>query len=97
MGAFAYVGNAEDAAGFRLAGVRCWVPRTDAPGALRAALASGADVVFVATDVAASLPRGELDAALAGRPLLVLLPEADGQPSHLDPAQRVRAQLGLER
>jgi hypothetical protein len=44
------------------------------------------------------MPRAELDAALvAGRPLLVLLPEADGEPSRLDPAQRVRAQLGLER
>lgn len=97
MVAFAYVGNAEDAAGFRLAGVRCWAPRNDVPAALRAALASGVEVVFVATEVAQALPRAELDAALAaGRPLLVLLPEPDGEASPLDPAQRVRAQLGLE-
>ena len=30
MSGFAYVGNAEDAAGFRLAGVRCWTPHGDA-------------------------------------------------------------------
>jgi vacuolar-type H+-ATPase subunit F/Vma7 len=97
MTAFAYVGNAEDAAGFRLAGVRCWAPRDDARAALRAALASGVEVVFVTTDMAQTLPRAELDAALAaGHPLLVLVPEPDGEASPLDPAQRVRAQLGLE-
>ena len=97
MSAFAYVGSAEDAAGFRLAGLTCWAAPADPAAALRTALASGAEAVFATTDVAASLPRPELDAALAsGRPLLVLVPH-DAEASPLDPAQRVRAQLGLER
>jgi hypothetical protein len=42
MTAFAYVGTAEDAAGFRLAGMRCWTPRGDEADALRAALVAWA-------------------------------------------------------
>jgi vacuolar-type H+-ATPase subunit F/Vma7 len=97
MNGFAYVGDEQDAAGFRLAGVLCWTPRGEASGDFRAALASGADAVFVAAAVAERLARGELDAALAGgRPLVVLLPQPGEPPSRLDPAERVRAQLGLD-
>ena len=74
MTAFAYVGAAEDAAGFRLAGMRCWTPRGDEADALRAALASGVEAVFVTADVAERVARDELDAALAaGRPLVAIL------------------------
>jgi vacuolar-type H+-ATPase subunit F/Vma7 len=98
MPAFAYVGNALDGAGLRLAGVQCWAP---APGdelaAFRQARA-GAEAVFLAIDIAERLPRNELDTALAaGRPLLVLVPRPGEEPSALDPAERARAQLGLER
>jgi vacuolar-type H+-ATPase subunit F/Vma7 len=98
MAPFAYVGNALDGAGLRLAGVRCWAP---APGeelaAFRQAQAA-AEAVFLAIDVAEKLPRGELESALASaRPLLVLVPRPDAAPSLLDPAERARAQLGLER
>lgn len=97
MSGFAYVGATEDAAGFRLAGARCWTPRGDDGRALQAALACGADAVFVAADVAERVPRDLLDAALAsGRPLLVVLPEPGRAASRLDPAERVRAQLGLD-
>lgn len=97
MSAFAYVGGAEDAAGFRLAGLRCWTPRGDEPAVFAAALASGAEAVFITAAVAERLPRDALEAALgAGRPLLLLLPEPGEPPSRLEPAERVRAQLGLD-
>jgi vacuolar-type H+-ATPase subunit F/Vma7 len=97
MSAFAYVGAVEDAAGLRLAGVRCWSPQGDEEDAFRAALASGAEVVFITAAVAELLPRPELEAALAhGRPLVVLLPEPGSAASRLDPAERVRGQLGLD-
>jgi vacuolar-type H+-ATPase subunit F/Vma7 len=97
MSAFAYVGGAEDAAGFRLAGLDCFTPRGDDAAAFAAALACGAEAVFVAADVAERLPRAALETALgAGRPLVVLLPAPGAPPSRLDPAERVRAQLGLD-
>ena len=95
--ALAYVGNAVDAAGFRLAGARVYSP---AAGEETAALAHARDiaqVVLLSSEVAAALPRGELEAALAAvQPLAAILPEV-GEISPLDPAERVRAQLGLER
>jgi len=97
MTAFAYVGAAEDAAGFRLAGVRCWTPHGDDADALRAALASGVEAVFITAEVAERIARTELESALAaGRPLVVVLPEPGLPPYRLDPAERVRAQLGLD-
>lgn len=97
MTAFAYVGAAEDAAGFRLAGMRCWTPRGDEADALRAALASDAEAVFITAQVAERIGRDELESALAaGRPLVVVLPEPGLPLSRLDPAERVRAQLGLD-
>lgn len=96
-GPFAYVGAPEDAAAFRLAGVRCWTPGADAAPAFAAALTSRVDAVFVTAEVAERVPRAELEAALvAGHPLVVVLPAPDGALSRLDPAERVRAQLGLD-
>jgi len=93
--AFAYIGNALDAAGFRLAGVRASAPESgDVLAAFEAA--AGCQAVFITPAAAAQLPRPLLEAAMtAARPLVVLVPE-DGAPSPLDPAERVRAQLGLE-
>jgi hypothetical protein len=98
MAAFAYVGSAVEAAAYRLIGAQCWAPSPgEEPAAVRAALCA-AESVFVTCEVAHCLPRAELDAALAaGRPLLVIIPASDGEPCALDPAERARAQLGLER
>jgi len=97
MSLFAYVGDPTDAAGFRLAGGCCWTPRGNEAEAFHAALGSGADVVFIAAAVAECVPREELDVALAaGHPLVVLLPEPGLPACRLDPAERVRAQLGLD-
>src|SRR5512137_1814003 len=93
--ALAYVGDAIEAAGFRLAGARTYVP---APGGEEAALArarAAAQVVLLSAAVAEALPRVPLDAALAAQqPLLVIVPDRDGRISPADPAERVRAQLG---
>jgi vacuolar-type H+-ATPase subunit F/Vma7 len=98
MLAFAYVGDSVQAAGFRLIGAKCWVPE---PGNERAeflAARKEAEAVFISPAIAERLPRTELDAALAaGRPLLLLVPTPGTDPSPLDPAERVRAQLGLDR
>jgi vacuolar-type H+-ATPase subunit F/Vma7 len=98
MAAFAYVGSAVDAAGFRLIGAHCWAPLPgEEAGAVRAALRA-AESVFITSEVAQQLPRAELDTALAaGRPLLVIIPRPEAEPCTLDPAERARAQLGLER
>jgi vacuolar-type H+-ATPase subunit F/Vma7 len=95
--ALAYVGGAVEAAGFRLAGAQAFTP---APGEEAAALArarAAAAVVLLSGEVAAALPRAALEAAQAAlQPLLAIVP-ARGEVSPLDPAERVRAQLGLER
>ena len=94
--ALAYVGNAIDAAGFRLAGVRSWAPEAGAELAAFRAARADSEAVFITVAIAERLPRSELDAALAaGRPVLALIPEP-GKPSPLDPAERARLQLGLE-
>lgn len=98
MSALAFIGDPLRCAGFRLAGFTTWSP---APGgetaALEAALAA-AQAVFIGAEVASRLPRARLDAALAtGTPPLAILPDDAGMPSALDPAERVRTQLGLER
>jgi vacuolar-type H+-ATPase subunit F/Vma7 len=96
--ALAYVGNAVDAAGFRLAGARVFSPRPgEESGALAQARAQ-ARLVLLSPEVAEALPRGELDAALmALQPLTAIVPGGGGEVSPADPSERVRAQLGLER
>jgi vacuolar-type H+-ATPase subunit F/Vma7 len=94
----AYVGDAVTAAGFRLAGARVFSP---APGGEAEALAQArrtAQVVLLSGEVAAALPRAALESAMAAlQPLLAIVPGAGGEVSPCDPAERVRAQLGLER
>jgi len=97
MTALAYIGNAVDAAGFRLAGALCRDDRDNVQTAFEQACAS-ADVVLLDPQVAEALPRRRLDAALAsGHPLTVILPRPGGVPNPLDPAERAQGQLGLER
>ncbi len=94
----AYVGDAVEAAGFRLAGARVYTP---APGAESAALArarAAARVVLLSVPVAERLPRAELESALAAlQPLTAIVPGEVGEVAAVDPSARVQAQLGLER
>ena len=98
MTTLAYLGNALDAAGWRLAGAVVQSPRPGAEvQAFEQARASAA-VVLVASEVARALPLDVLDAALAALdPLVLVLPDDSGTtPLAIDPAERVRRQLGLE-
>ncbi len=94
---FAYVGDVASAAGFRLAGARTFTP---APGEEANALAQArkeADLVLLSSEVAATLPRAALNDALAAmEPVVAIVPGTDGVLPASDPAERVRAQLGLE-
>jgi len=58
---------------------------------------SEAKVVLVAMDVALKIPLPRLEQAIAAQaPLVLIVPDLDGRPSPVDPAARVRRQLGLE-
>jgi vacuolar-type H+-ATPase subunit F/Vma7 len=98
MKAIAYVGDAVTAAGFRLAGASVFSP---VPGGEAGALAQArgaARVVLLSAEAAEAIPRADLDAALAAlQPLTAIVPGRGGELSAADPAERVRAQLGLER
>lgn len=97
MAAFAYVGNAVDAAAYRLIGARCWAPGAGEEAAALKSASAAAEAVFITAAIAGRLSRAELDAALSsGHPLVVIIPEAI-RPCALDPAERTRAQLGLDR
>lgn len=98
MTSLAYIGNALDAAGWRLAGALTLTP--DDGGAVQALdqARRSAAIVFVSSEVARALPLAVLEPALAAlHPLLLVLPDDSGaHPLAVDPAERVRRQLGLE-
>jgi hypothetical protein len=53
--------------------------------------------VLVALDTALKIPLARLEQAVAAAaPLVLIVPDPDGRPSPVDPAARVRSQLGLE-
>ncbi|HSC62733.1 MAG TPA: V-type ATP synthase subunit F [Caldimonas sp.] len=92
-----YLGDEVSAAGYRLAGVRV---RTPAPGEATAALAEAcaqAPLVLVSSAVAAAIGERALRAALSAlAPLVVVVPDLEGDIPVPDLAARLRAQLGLE-
>jgi len=56
-----------------------------------------AKVVLVAMDTALKIPLRRLEQAIAAQsPLVLIVPDLEGRPSPVDPAARVRRQLGLE-
>jgi vacuolar-type H+-ATPase subunit F/Vma7 len=96
--ALAFVGDAVHAAAYRLAGARVFTPAPGGEGAALAQARAAAQVVLLSPEIAAAVERSDLDAALAAlQPLAVLVPGDGGEISPFDPAERVRAQLGLER
>lgn len=93
----AFVGDATMASGYRLAGVAVHVPPAGEEMAAFERARSEARVVLVAMDVALKLPLARLEQAIAApSPLVLIVPDPDGRPSPVDPAARVRRQLGLE-
>lgn len=96
-GPVAFVGDAVTAAGYRLAGAAVHVPGEGEEAEAFERARRDAKIVLVAMDTALKIPLARLDAALAAlSPLVLIVPDADGRPSPVDPAARVRRQLGLE-
>jgi vacuolar-type H+-ATPase subunit F/Vma7 len=92
-----YIGDEIGAAGWRLAGAVVHVP---AAGAERGALDEArrqAELVLVASDVAARIEAPTLLAAVAAlAPLVLVVPDTQGCVAAPDFATRLRVQLGLE-
>lgn len=92
-----YLGDEVSAAGYRLAGARV---RTPAPGEAGTALAEAcaqADLVLLSSQLAAAIGQRPLRAALlATSPLVLVVPDLEGDVPVPDLAARLHAQLGLE-
>ena len=97
MAAPVYLGDEVSAAGYRLAGA---VARTPTAGEETAALRwarSCSPLVLLSTAVAAGIGAEVLRAALsAPAPLVVIVPDLQGEVPLPDLATRLRGQLGLE-
>ena len=98
MPSLAYIGNPLDAAGWRLAGALTLSPAAGGEAQALDEARQSAAIVLVSSEVARALPLDLLEPALAAlQPLLLVLPDDRGAPSPgIDPAERVRRQLGLE-
>lgn len=93
----AFVGDAIMASGYRLAGVTVHVPPPGEEVAAFDRARGEAHVVLVALETALKIPPAELEQAVATpAPLVLIVPDPHGRPSPVDPAARVRSQLGLE-
>jgi vacuolar-type H+-ATPase subunit F/Vma7 len=92
-----YLGDEVTAAGYRLAGVQVRVP---APHEASAALEEArgmASMVLVSAAVAVHVDAAQLRAALAAlQPLVLIVPDAQGEVARPDLAARLRSQLGME-
>jgi vacuolar-type H+-ATPase subunit F/Vma7 len=92
-----YLGDEVSAAGYRLAGVRVHTP---GPGEAATALVEAcaqAPLVLLSSAVAGGIGERPLRAALSAlAPLVVVVPDLEGDVPVPDLAARLRAQLGLE-
>ncbi len=96
--ALAFLGNLQDAAGWRLAGACAVTPDPGGEAHALATLLGTASVVLMSAEVASTLPPDVLEPALTAlHPLVLVLPDhGGGLTAAIDPAERVRRQLGLE-
>ena len=93
----AFVGDAVMASGYRLAGVATTIPEAGDELAAFEQVLERATVVLVSLDTALRLPAARLERAIAGKaPLVLIVPATDGRDLPIDPAARVRRQLGFE-
>ncbi|MGE5338292.1 MAG: hypothetical protein ACM3PU_10710 [Gemmatimonadota bacterium] len=96
-GTVAYIGEAADAAAYRLAGALAAAPAAEVVGNVFERALASSRVVIVSARSAAHIAPARLEAALARIEPLVLIAPAPDEPAHpLDPATRVARQLGLE-
>jgi len=93
----AFIGDEVSAAGYRLAGVRSYVPARGEEAAVLAAVRAEAALVLITAQRAAQVPAAELAAALSAlRPLVLVVPDVRGLAQPADLGRLVRKQLGME-
>ncbi|MDP3702585.1 MAG: hypothetical protein Q8R72_16930 [Hylemonella sp.] len=92
-----YLGDEVSAAGYRLAGARVRTPRAGEETAALTRACAEAPLVLLSASVAGRIAGSVLGAALAAlAPLVLVVPDLQGQTPLPDLATRLRAQLGLE-
>jgi len=97
MAALIYLGDAVSAAGWRLAGATVRCPARGEESAALDTARQHAALVLVSAAVAACIDASALrDALSALQPLVLIVPDLQGQAAVPDLAARLRAQLGLE-
>jgi len=97
MSAAVYLGDEVSAAGWRLAGATVRTPPAGQETAALAWARAQAPLVLVSAAVAAAVADAVLrDAQAALQPLVLVVPELQGQVPLPDLAARLRSQLGLE-
>lgn len=97
MSAPVYLGDEVSAAGYRLAGALVHTPQAGDETAALAWARSQAPLVLVSASVAAGIGAGVLRVALSAlAPLVLIVPDLEGEVPPPDLAARLRGQLGLE-
>ena len=92
-----YLGDEVTAAGFRLAGVQVRVPAPGEAGAAFEEARALAPLVLVSAAVAIHIDPALLRTALTAlQPLVLIVPDAQGEVPRPDLAARLRGQLGME-
>lgn len=92
-----YLGDEVTSAGFRLAGAQVRVPEPSEASAAFAEACAMAPLVLVSAGVAVHIEAGQLRAALAAlEPLVLIVPDTQGEVQRPDLAARLRGQLGME-
>jgi vacuolar-type H+-ATPase subunit F/Vma7 len=92
-----YIGDEIGAAGWRLAGALVHVPAAGTEAAALAQARAQGELVLLSAAVAAQIDAATLQqAGAAWRPLLLVVPDTQGQVALPDFAARLRLQLGME-
>ena len=92
----AFIGDEVSATGFRLAGVDVHVPGPGEAEDLFRRLLRESSLVLLTAEVASCLPEDLLRrAAIAERPLVLVIPDVRGRVAAPDPASVLRRQLGM--
>ena len=92
-----YLGDEVAAAGYRLAGAQVHVPARDEVNAVFDEACARAPLVLVSAAIALHIDATRMRAALAAlRPLVLIVPDAQGDVARPDLAARLRGQLGME-
>jgi vacuolar-type H+-ATPase subunit F/Vma7 len=92
-----YIGDEVSAAGYRLAGVRVHVPARDEANAAFDEACARAPVVLVSAAIAMHIDDARMRVALQALwPLVLIVPDIQGDVPRPDLAARLRGQLGME-